>query len=78
MARTKQTGRKGADRPLPAVFPAAHDSDESEDSWRSPVVKQGCISKRKHPVPKKMSIEDRIRKEQRKTDTSCSKAYFAK
>ena len=78
MARTKQTGRKGADRPLPAVFPAAHDSDESEDSRRSPVVKRGRVSKRKPPVPKKMSIEDRIRKEQRKTDTSCSKAYFAK
>ena len=77
MAHTKQTGRKGADWPLPAVFPTADDSDESEHSRRSPVVKQGHVSK-KPPIPKKMSIEDRIRKEQRKTEMSCSKAYFAK
>ena len=78
MARTKQTGCKGADRPLPAVFPAADDNDESEHSRRSPVNKQGRVSKRKTPIPKKMWIEDRIRKEQHKTNTSCSKAYFAK
>ena len=68
MARTKQTGCKGADRPLLAVFPVADESDESQDFRRSSVVKQGRVSKRKPPVPKKLSIEDRIRKEQHKTN----------
>ena len=43
----------------------------------SPTVKYGKLN-REQAQPRKPTMEDRIRKEQKKTDVSCSKAYFAK
>ena len=44
-----------------------------------PVIKQGRVNKRKPDAPvKQATMEDQIRKAQRKVDLSFSKAYFAK
>ena len=44
----------------------------------SPKVKSGRLKNRKQPQPKKLTMEDQIHKEQKQTDVSCSKVYFAK
>ena len=44
----------------------------------SPTVKSGRLKNRKQAQPRKLTMEDHICKEQKCTDVSCSKAYFAK
>ena len=41
-------------------------------------VKFGTLKSRKQVQPRKLTMEDQIHKEQKQTDVSCSKTYFAK
>ena len=43
----------------------------------SPTVKYGKLN-RNQAQPRKVTMKDRIHKEQKRTDVSCSKAYFVK
>ena len=91
MARTKQTSRKGFAPLSPAKFGSGSDGDGggngggggNEDPQPStshapkPVIRS--VKKRKQTAPvKRLTIEQKIRKEQRKTKVQFSKAYFAK
>ena len=57
------------DRPPPATFGGQKSG---------PVVKAGRICKKKPPVARRITIEEQIQKEQKNTEVSCSKKYFAK
>ena len=84
MARTKQTARKKTGL-LKAV---KEDSNRKDDPVLStsggggkphPKIKTGRIDRRKQLIPvRKLSMEDQIRKAQKRTDLSFSKAYFAR
>ena len=86
MARTKQTARKNPKGLPKAVCEHLDKMKEAEEDKKQktgrkpePTVKSGRVDKRKPDAPvRRATMEDQIRKAQRKVDLSFSKAYFAR